>query len=61
MIAVLLAWFLHVGCLRAFRSLDDFKFDCISFLQGAVAIARDCGIVYENIRAIFAPDKAVAF
>jgi hypothetical protein len=56
-----LACFLHVGCLRTFRSLDDLKLDRISFLQRTVAVTGDCGIMDENIGAIVAPDEAVTF
>ena len=61
MIAELLACLLHVGCLRSFRPLDDFKFDRISFLQSAVAIAGDCGVMYEDIGAVVASDETVTF
>jgi hypothetical protein len=61
MIAELLACLLHVGCLRSFWPLDDFKFDRISFLQSAVAIACNCGVMYEDIGAVVAPDEAVTF
>jgi hypothetical protein len=50
-----------VGRLRAFRSLNDFEFDWVSFLQRAIAIASDRGIMYENVWAIIAPDEAVSF
>src|SRR6267143_3601430 len=50
-----------VGSLRAFRSLNDFEFDGVSLLQGAIAISGDGGIMYENVWAIIAPDEAVSF
>jgi hypothetical protein len=58
---MLLARFLHISSLRTLRSLDDLKLDRISFLQRAVAVASDRGIMYENIGAIVAPDEAVTF
>jgi hypothetical protein len=58
---LVLACFLHVCRLRTFRPLDDFKLDRISFLQSAIAVASDCGIMYEHIRAIVTPDEAVPF
>lgn len=61
MIAELLACLLHVGCLGPFWPLDDFKFDSISFLQRAVAIAGDCGVMYEDIGAVVASDEPVTF
>ena len=51
---------LNVGRLGTLRSLDDFKLDRISFLQSAIAVTYDCGIVDKNIRAIIAPDEAIA-
>jgi hypothetical protein len=56
-----LACFLHVCRLRTFRPLDDFKLDRISFLQSAVAVTSDCGIMDENIGPIVAPNEAVTF
>jgi hypothetical protein len=53
--------FLDVGSLRTFRSLHNFEFDHISFLQSAVAVSNDGGIVDEDIGAIVAPDEAVTF
>ena len=57
----LAARFLHVGGLWTLRPLHDFEFDDISFLQCAVTVSDDGGIVNEHIRAIVAPDKAVTF
>src|SRR5215470_2183034 len=59
--ADLLLCFLHVGCLRTLRALDDFELDRITFLQSAISVSDNGGIVYEHIRAILAPDEAVAF
>ena len=50
-----------VGCLGTFGSLDNLKFDGISFLQRAVAIANYGGVVNKYIRPIFPPDEAVSF
>jgi hypothetical protein len=55
------ARFLHIGSLRTFRPLHNLKLDSLSFLQSAVAVANDSGIMNENIRTIVAPDKAIAF
>src|SRR5712672_3974890 len=55
------AWFLHVGSLRTFRPLHNFEFDYISFLQCAVTVSDDGGIVNEHIRAIVTPDEAITF
>jgi hypothetical protein len=51
--------FLDVGCLGAFWSLDDLELDGISFLQSAIAVPNDSGIMYEDIWSILAPDEAV--
>jgi hypothetical protein len=54
------ACFLHVCGLRSFRTLDDFELDQISFLQSAIPVANDCGVMNKYIRAIIAPDETVA-
>jgi hypothetical protein len=61
MIAELLACLLHVGRLRPFWTLDDFKFDRISFLQSAIAIAGDCRVMHEDVGAVVASDETVTF
>ena len=50
-----------VGCLGTFRSLDNLKFDGVSFLQCAVAITDYGRVVNKYIRPIFSSDEAVAF
>jgi hypothetical protein len=50
-----------VGCLGTFRSLDNLKFDGVSFLQRAIAIANNCGVMNKHIRSIFSSDEAVSF
>lgn len=57
----LAARFLHVGGLWTLRPLHDFEFDDISFLQCAVTVSDDGGIVNEHIRAIVTPDEAITF
>jgi hypothetical protein len=47
--------------LRAFRALDYFKFDGITFLQRAVTIADDRGIVDEHIGTVFTANESVSF
>jgi hypothetical protein len=56
-----LRWLLYVRCLRPFRSLDNFELHRISFLQSAVAIPHDSGIMNKNIWTIVAPDEAIPF
>src|SRR5271163_1287604 len=53
--------FCDVGCLGAFRSLDNLKFDGVSFLQSSVAFTRDGRIVHKHIWTVIAPDEAVPF
>jgi len=50
-----------VGGLGTFRSLHNFKFHRVSFLQGAITIADNGGIMDKNVGAIIAPDEAVSF
>jgi hypothetical protein len=59
MIPCFLRWLLHVRCLRPFRSLDNLELYRISFLQAAVAISQDCGIMNKNIWTIVAPYEAI--
>jgi hypothetical protein len=51
----------NVCRLRAFRPLHDLELHRISFLQGAVSISCDGGIVNEHIWTVIAPDEAVSF
>jgi hypothetical protein len=53
--------FLDVSCLGSLGSLDNLKFDWISFLKSAIPVSDDRGIMNEDIWAIFAPDEAVTF
>jgi hypothetical protein len=50
-----------IGGLGTFGPLDDLEFDGISFLQRAVAIAHDGGVVNKYIWSVISPDKSVAF
>jgi hypothetical protein len=61
MIPDLLRWLLYVRCLGAFRSLDNFELYRISFLQSAVAIPHDSGIMNKNIWTIVAPYESIPF
>jgi hypothetical protein len=40
--------------------LNDLKLDWVSFLQGAITITGDGGIMYENVWTIIAPDEAIS-
>jgi hypothetical protein len=61
LVVLLACQLLYICCLRTFRSRGDLKLDRISFLQRAVAVTSDCGIMDENIGTIVAPDKAISF
>ena len=50
-----------VGGLGTFRALNDLKFDWVSFLQGAVTVTGDGGIVHKNVRSVIAADEAIPF
>jgi len=51
--------FSDVGCLWAFGALDDLEFDGVSFLQGAIALSGDAGIMNKDIGTIVASNEAV--
>jgi hypothetical protein len=57
----LTGWFLYVGSLRTFRSLHYLELNDISFLESAIALAYNRGIVNENVWAVVAPNEAVPF
>lgn len=50
----------HAFCLRAFLSLNDFKFNIIALLEALVSLRLDGTIVDEHIRAVIPADKAEA-
>jgi hypothetical protein len=52
---------LNVGSLRALGPLNNLKLDRISFLQSAIAIARDCRVMDENVGTVVASYKPVTF
>jgi len=56
-----LAGFFYIGGLGAFRSLDNFKFDRVSFLQRAVTVPDDGRVMNKDIGAIIASDEPIAF
>ena len=61
-VGVLLASrFLYVSSLRTLRSLHDFKLNHISFLQGAITVANNRGIMNEDVGTIIAPNESVTF
>jgi hypothetical protein len=48
-----------VGGLRSFLAFDDFKFHFVAFLQAAIAVACDGGIMNEDVGAVLAADESV--
>jgi hypothetical protein len=52
---------LHVRRLGSFRSLDNLELYGISFLQGAVAIPHDSGIMNKYVWTIVTPYEAIPF
>jgi hypothetical protein len=52
--------FLYVCRLRTLRALHDLKLDEVSFLQSAVAVADDRGIVDKDVRTVVTPNEPVA-
>ena len=51
----------YVRRLRTFLALGDFELHLVAFLQTLVSLGGDRAIVNENIGAICATDKPVAF
>jgi hypothetical protein len=47
--------------LGTFLALDDIKLDVVAFFEAFVSVELDCGVVDEDIGAVFAPDEPVAF
>ena len=43
-----------VGCLLAFRAIDDVELDALAFAQRAVAVHLDGAVVHENVVAVLA-------
>jgi hypothetical protein len=54
------SWLGHALCLRAFLSLNDFKFNIIALLEALVSLRLDGTVVDEHIRAVIPADKAEA-
>jgi hypothetical protein len=53
--------FLYVSSLRTLRPLHDLKLNHISFLQGAITVTNNRGIMNEDIGTIIAPNESVTF
>src|SRR6266545_2770703 len=51
----------EVGCMQTLGDLFDSEFNFLSFFQVTETVALNSGEMDENIRSIFAGDKAVAF
>jgi hypothetical protein len=57
----LLSGLSYVGGLRAFLTFGDFELHLVAFLQAFISFRGNRAVVNENIRAIRASDKPVAF
>jgi hypothetical protein len=55
-----LSCFSNLSSLRTFGSLDNLKFNGVSFLQGAVSVFNYNGVTNKNIGAILTSDEAIA-
>jgi hypothetical protein len=53
--------FSYVSSLRTLRSLHDLKLNHISFLQGAITVTNNRGIMNEDVGTIIAPYESVTF
>ena len=51
----------YITSFRSFRTLDNFEFNRIPFVQGFVSLAYDCRVVDKYVWTVIAPDEAVAF
>jgi hypothetical protein len=47
--------------LRTLLAVDDIEFNLVSLFQRFVSIYLNGGVMYENIRSVFATDEAEAF
>jgi len=50
-----------VSRLRTFGSFVDVEFDWVTFLQGAIAVADDAGIMNKDVGAVLASNKSITF
>ena len=50
----------NVLCLKALGAFLDFKFHCLAFIEGLIAVHHDCREVDENILSCLPLDEAVA-
>jgi hypothetical protein len=48
-------------CLGTFLALNDVKFDVITFFEALISVELDCGVVDEDIGAVFASDESITF
>jgi hypothetical protein len=49
----------HPSGLETFRSLFDAELHLLTFLQAAVAVGLDCGVMYEYIRPTLTLNEAI--
>jgi hypothetical protein len=58
---LLVSRFLYISSLRTLGSLHDLKLNHLSFLQGAITVSNNRGIMNEDVGTILAPNESVAF
>lgn len=51
----------HVCSLKALRSFDHLKFNCRTFLEIAITVSLDGGIMDEDVFTLVALNEAVTF
>ena len=51
----------HVGCLRSFCTVNDFKFNSLAFLKGLKAIHVQSRIMNEYVIPLFVGDETISF
>jgi hypothetical protein len=51
----------NIRSLRSFRSLLYFKFNLLSFVQGAIPLTHDGCVMNEYVGSVFATDETVPF
>lgn len=51
----------HICGLRSFRTLDNFEFDRVLFVQSLVSLVYDCRVMDKNIWTVIASDESESF
>ena len=56
---VFLGWMADISRLRPLRTIDNLKFDLLSFFQRSKSVTTNCGVVYENVVTPFTFNKPI--